>query len=103
MNLYQITLPMRDNLGQDAGVAAAHWQQEARRSAGGYTRWPAKGAWVNEAGKLFVEPNMLYQVACDAETWAHLVWAAFKFFPDQEAIYWVKLGEAHVDAREAGS
>jgi hypothetical protein len=101
LNLYRYFLPLATNAGLSTERARKAWEAEALKVAGGYTLNAfADGVWQGEGGKVYKDRIAPYDVATDREGAAKLTEAWFKAFPDQEALFVAKLGEATILPRE---
>lgn len=60
----QILLPKRSNLGQSYGQERyGAFHARVLRRFGGWTRkGQVEGAWLNPAGKLFIEEHWVYEI-----------------------------------------
>lgn len=105
MNLYEILLPAQDNTGKSTLTARELWLQRALDSVGGFTdRGLVTGTWKDAAtGILYPnEPMHAYHVACEDYRWLDLVARAHELFPDQQAIFTAKIGEATIYTKPKG-
>lgn len=100
MELYQFNIPSMDNNGISAEEAHWRFKQAMLDVAGGYTELPlAHGAWRDDNGHVYEEAVIVYQVASDEGAKQHLLHLAFDTFPDQEAIFSARIGEATISDR----
>lgn len=98
--LYEILLPARTNSGVITTEARMKWEHEALYIAGGYTRLiAADGVWRGER-ETHCDVMIPYHVACNSAQWNALVAKAFELFPDQEAIFTARIGDAEIIGRE---
>lgn len=65
MRIAQINLPVNFNNGAPADVAHEYIRNRLCRVFGGFTSWAGNGAWIDDDGKLYAEPVVVYQVAYD--------------------------------------
>lgn len=101
MRLYEIILPRLNNEG--APMDSAH-QAFARKLCvlyGGFTRAPVQGTWLDDTGKAYQDESFAYRIATDRAL-GHAILAAQRLWPDQLAIFWASLGEAHIYETPAG-
>lgn len=86
-NLYFILLP---HTTVADGTQHRAWEEKALHDAGGYTLSSAvsQGAWRDpRTGVVHRDILLEYRVACNADTWAHLVLEAHRLFPDEIEIF----------------
>lgn len=96
MQLWEITLPRKDNSGQPYDAAHQAYARWLCDTFGGFTRREVKGAWLNDEGQLFQDDSYVYSVATDLSAPAILTDQAARLFPDQEAFFWAHVGQAHI-------
>jgi hypothetical protein len=101
MNVYQIALPCSYDPSLPFGsLEVSKWVERALDAAGGYTYLGKRlGAWMDGTGLVHTEQMHWYEVACDRDVWNVLVHYAFDLFPNEQAIYTAKAGEAEIIAR----
>lgn len=101
--LYLFTLPVRTNAGLTCELSRKRWAGEALKLCGGVTEPQSfnRGVWDNGDGQTYREEVAEYKVACTPKQYATLLDAAFREFPDQEAIFTADLGEAFINTRPA--
>lgn len=100
MQLWEITLPARDNGGTPLHMAHKNFRRFLLETFGGYTEGEtARGAWRDpDTGKVYSESVIPYRIACEAEPSLD---EAFRLFPDQLAIFKAKIGDAEIVNRPA--
>ena len=100
MNLYEILLPVTNNDGERMHLAHGRLQDFLLETIGGYTECPnVEGAWRNDTGLVMYDKSVPYRVTCHSEDWRKIVARAFELWPDQQAIFHTKLGEATIEER----
>ena len=103
MNLYEILLPVEDNSGFDLREPHRRFAVFLLETAGGYTVDTERtGAWRDPKGNVILDRVRPYRVAGpNSLQWRMIVERAFELFPDQEAIFHAKIGEATIEDRPA--
>jgi len=101
MRLYEITLPLYTNSGDDYDEAHEAWRRKALDVAGGFTQLPdgSMGYWL-DGDKLYAEGVRVYRVACEPAQWFRLLEAAFGLFPDQITIFHAEVGDGTITSRD---
>lgn len=103
MHLYRFTLPTHTNAGLSYELARKGFSREALTVAGGFTEQPiAQGVWEGDA-RTYRETVVSYDVATNEEGSAKLLAAAFRLFPDQEALFVADLGPCAIHSRPAAA
>lgn len=99
MHLFRFTLPTHTNAGLSYELARKAFSREALKVAGGFTEQPiAQGVWEGDS-RTYRETVVCYDVATDTGGSQALLEAAFRLFPDQEAIFVADLGSCAIHAR----
>jgi hypothetical protein len=100
MRLYQILLPIHDNIGRPTLTQRELWLQRAFDTAKGFSDMGlCTGQWCDNDGKVYIDTMAIYHIGCEGHIWSDLRARARELFPDQKAICWVDLGEIHFDER----
>lgn len=101
MRLYSIAIPERMNDGKPYPVEHEMWEEACLRTAGGFTLRPSgNGVWRDpETKKIYRDVMREYQIACNPSAFRELRYQAARIFADQEAFFWVVLGEATISTR----
>lgn len=94
MQLWEITLPLKDNAGVALHMAHKNFAATLLDTFGGYTdAGDGVGAW-RDGGKVYKEPVRTYRVACEDEpAFGDL---AGPYFPDQLAFFVAQIGAAKI-------
>jgi len=58
-------MPKQGNAGEDLQAVHYSLRRELAKRFGGYTALESHGGWIDESGKLYDEPGITYQCACD--------------------------------------
>lgn len=93
MNIATIILPVVDNRGNSTAGARDLAECKMVRAFGGFTTYPARGAWFNaETGYTLHEPVQKYEIAADWEDRkvVHnlcLIAEAFAVDADQDCVF----------------
>lgn len=106
LNLYSFALPIHTNNGGAYVMGREAFKKAALELAGGYTLPNGAGTcsiglWRNPEGRDCRDLLEVVNVACDALTRDKLEGVFWREFPDQEALYVAKIGEADIIARPA--
>ena len=106
MNFYQINAPVFTNSGLgNYETARQSFEGFLVLTAGGFTRHSlangfSHGEWFDETTKkTHKDAVVLYYVACQAHQFDAIVDKWFELFPDQEAVFTAKLGQARITRR----
>jgi len=65
LRLAQIILPKADNDGADLKAVHYSLRRAIAKRFGGFTALDSFGGWIDDSGKLFEEPGVTYQIACE--------------------------------------
>jgi len=65
MRIAQVILPKLDNDGQDLQAVHYGLRRSLAKAFGGYTALDSHGGWIDDSGKLYDEPGVTYQIACE--------------------------------------
>lgn len=97
--LYEIQLPVLDNLGMSTDTARVSFEDALLEIAGGFSRpeSPVVGYWKNPTtSEVFIERMIPYHIAGDETKWKRIVREAQKLFPDQYAFFTARIGYAEI-------
>lgn len=92
MKLFEILLPLRDNAGNSTSKARDAFAVFVLREVGGISILSdVKGAWRDDAGKVYHDICVPYRVACD--NFSIIVKEAHKLFADQKCLLWYTVAD----------
>lgn len=95
MILYQVQIPIVDNQGK--AYDHTTFKGELVRRFGGYTCFWAQGSWRDDSGKVYNDPQIVYQIATDdREAWIALLWGLPHYFRGQQAWFHAEVGQAWI-------
>jgi len=92
---------LKDNEGHPLPRSHGLFKAAMLQEAGGYSEVARNvlGQWQDETGRVYTDYSAVYSVACHYDVFMLLLARAWELFPDQEALFWVELGEAHISHR----
>jgi hypothetical protein len=100
MRLYEITLPLETNNGDDYDEAHEAFRRKVLDVAHGFTELPdAHGFWL-EGNRLYNVRVRAYRIVCTyPRQWRGIFDAAIMLFHDQEAFFYAEIGRAIIVSR----
>lgn len=103
MQVWEITLPLRDNDGKPCRAAHRAYQAWLLNMFGGFSERNSVGQWKDDDGSHYSDPSIVYTVASDPRFATEegfkrsLTSVAAKLFPDQKAFYVAHVGQAWIN------